>query len=35
MVPSTMLNVPASEATRAVATTVRAAASPLADHVAR
>ena len=35
MVPSTVLNVPAPEVMRAVATTVRTAASPLADHRAR
>ena len=35
MVPSTVLKVLASEVMRAVATTVRTAASPLADHVAR
>ena len=35
MVPSTVLNVSASEVMRAVATTVRTAASPLADHMAR
>ena len=35
IVPSTVLNVPASEVMRAVATTVRTAASPLADHMAR
>ena len=35
MVPSTVLNVPAPEVIRAVATTVRTAASPLADHMAR
>ena len=35
MVPSTVLNVPAPEVRRAVATTVRTAASPLADHMAR
>ncbi len=35
MVPSTVLNVPAPEVMRAVATTVRTAASPLADHMAR
>ena len=34
MVPSTVLNVPAPEVMRAVATTVRLAASPLADHTA-
>ena len=35
MVPSTVLKVLASEVMRAVATTVRTAASPLADHMAR
>ncbi len=35
MVPSKVLNVPAPEVMRAVATTVRTAASPLADHMAR
>ena len=35
MVPSTVLKVPAPEVRRAVATTVRTAASPLADHMAR
>ena len=35
IVPSTVLNVPAPEMMRAVATTVRTAASPLADHMAR
>ncbi len=35
IVPSTVLNVPAPEVMRAVATTVRTAASPLADHMAR
>lgn len=35
IVASTVLNVPAPEVTRAVATTVRTAASPLADHMAR
>ena len=35
IVPSTVLNVLAPEVMRAVATTVRTAASPLADHMAR
>ena len=35
MVPNTVLNVPEPEVMRAVATTVRTAASPLADHIAR
>ena len=35
MVPSTVPNVPAPEVVRAVATTVRTAASPFTDHIAR
>ena len=35
IVPSTVLNVLAPEVMRPVATTVRTAASPLADHMAR
>ena len=35
MVPSTVLNVPAPALRRAIATTVRTAASPCAAHMAR